>query len=173
VVTVIFTVPWAWAGVTATILVPVVSTVNDLAVEPNVTTVAVVRSVPVTVTVVVPLVDPVTGEKLVIVGAGATNLYVPADVAVPPGVVTVTFTGPDAWAGVTATILVPVVSTENDLAAVPNLTALAVVKLVPVTVTVVVPLVDPVAGAKVVIFGAGTANVYVPVDVAVPPNVDT
>jgi hypothetical protein len=79
-------------------------------------------------------------------------------VTVPPGVVTVIFTVPLAWASVTAAILVPVVSTVNDLAAVPNLTALAPVRLVPVMVTEVVPLVDPVVGEKLVIVGAGTTN---------------
>lgn len=79
------------------------------------------------------------------------------DVAlVPPGVVTVMFTAPMAPAGDTAVIWVAD-TTVNDAALVaPNLTALAFVKFVPVTVTLVPPVMTPVFGDTAVTVGAAT-----------------
>jgi hypothetical protein len=65
---------------------------------------------------------------------------------VPVGVVTVTSTGPEDPAGDTAVKVVEEV-TLNDVAGTePNLTPVAPVKVVPVTVTEVPPAVEPVLG---------------------------
>jgi hypothetical protein len=74
---------------------------------------------------------------------------------VPPNVVTVTFTVP-APAGDVATIeLAPV--TVNELAAVPpKFTPVAPVKLLPAIVTLVPPVVGPLAGEMKVTFGGAT-----------------
>jgi hypothetical protein len=77
-----------------------------------------------------------------------------ADVAVPPGAVTATSAAPAVRAGVVAVMDVALF-TVNALAAVPpNDTAVAPVKLVPVRVTEVPPVVGPVAGETAVIVGA-------------------
>jgi hypothetical protein len=147
--------------VTATIFVPVVSTVNDLAVFPITTASAVVKFEPEMVTDVVPFVEPEMGAKAVIVGAGmavVTKMNEDDDVAVPPGVVTLTNTGPAVWFTVVNVICVPPVVTVNVTSVPPTVTEVAPVKLVPVMVTEVVPLVDPVVGVKLVIVGAGTTN---------------
>jgi hypothetical protein len=71
------------------------------------------------------------------------------------GVVTVTSTVPEDPAGDTAVTVVEDV-TLNDVAATePNLTAVAPVKLVPVTVSEVPPAVEPVLGLTLVTVGAG------------------
>lgn len=141
------TLPDAPAPTTAEILVAEL-TINDCAgIPPKVTIVAPVKFVP--VIVIVAPVGAVTGVKEVIVG-GATNVN-PFEVAVPPGVVTLTL--PDAPVPTTAVIVVAF-TTVNDWAAVPpKLTVVAPVKFVPVIVTVV-----PVAaerGVKLVIVGDG------------------
>ena len=155
VVTEIVTVPAARDLVTALMVVALVTVKLAAAVPPNVTAVAPVRLVPVMVTVVPPAVGPVVGTKLVIVG-GATNLKVPGDVAVPPGVVSDTATVPAAWAGATALTVVGPVTVKLLADVVPNLTAVTPVRLVPVTVTVVPPVVGPAVGAMPVTVGAGT-----------------
>ena len=107
------------------------TTLNEAAaVPPKLTAVAPVKLVPVIVTVV-PLPADV-GVKELITGAG-TNVN-PASVAVPSGVVTLTF--PLVPLATTAVMDVAL-TTLNEAAAVPpKLTAVAPVKLVPVIVTV-------------------------------------
>ena len=74
---------------------------------------------------------------------------------VPAGVVTVTSTVP-VPAGAVATIL-PADDSENDSAAVvPNVTALAPLKPLPLIVTVAPPSVEPAVGLRPVTRGAGT-----------------
>ena len=73
----------------------------------------------------------------------------------PPLVVTVTSTAPATWAGDMAEIEVALV-TENVAAVVPKETFVAPVKFVPVIVTLVPPLVNPLAGLIPVTVGAGT-----------------
>ena len=71
--------------------------VNDVAVvAPNLTAVAPKRLVPVILTVVPPLVVPDVGVREEMVGLEALKVYLSAvpDVAVPPAVVTWTFTAP-------------------------------------------------------------------------------
>jgi hypothetical protein len=74
-------------------------TVNEAEVTLNLTRVAPVKFVPVIVTDVP--IGPLVGVKLVIVGAGAVTVKVPALVAVPPAVVT---------------LIVPVVAPEGTVA---------------------------------------------------------
>ncbi len=140
------------------------TTVNDAAaVPPKLTAVAPVKLVPVIVTVI-PL-TPLVGVKEVIVGAGIK--IKPGLVAVPPGVVTETLPeDPDA----TTAVMLVADTTINETAAIPpKLTAVAPVKFVPVTVTVM-PL-PALVGVNEVIVGAGIK--IKPGPVAVPPGVVT
>jgi len=76
-------------------------------VDPNITAVAPVKTVPVIVTVVPPAADPLVGEMLVTVGAAMYVNLSDAEVAlVPEGVVTVISTVPAEPAGETAVMLV-------------------------------------------------------------------
>jgi hypothetical protein len=129
---------------------------------PNLTAVAPVKLVPVIVTVVPPAGGPLVGLIPVTVGATAA-VYVnwsAAEVAeVPAGVVTVTSTTP-VPAGLVAVIDVSLWIVTPVAAVVPNFTAVAPVKLVPVIVTVVPPAVEPLVGLIPVTVGA-TAAVYV------------
>ena len=86
----------------------------------------------------------------------------PARVAVPPGVVTPTL--PDVPPPTTAVMLV-VLTTENEVAAVPpKLTIVAPVKLVPVMVTVVPVHAD--AGVNEVMVGGGLICLITDTEVA-------
>jgi len=125
---------------------------------PNLTAVAPSNPVPVIVTVVEPLVVPVAGVNVEIVGVGATYLKSVPAVAVPPGAVTLTVTVPAACGSVTALMVVELVTVKLAAVVVPNWTAVASVKLVPVTVTVVPPVVGPVAGANEVMVGTGAGR---------------
>jgi hypothetical protein len=117
------------------------------AVPPKLTAVAPVKLVPVIV-IVAPVADEV-GVNELMVGAGI-NVY-PADIAVPPGVVTLTF--PAVPFATTAVMLVAL-TTVYDVAAVPpKLTDVAPVKLVPVIV-IVAPVAE-VVGVNELILGAG------------------
>src|SRR5438876_12050446 len=78
---------------------------------------------------------------------------------VPPGVVTVTCAGPAAPAGATKVSDVGEVTVNEVPAAVPTLTEVAPVKLVPVTVTTVPPLVLTVAESTLVTVGGGAVTV--------------
>ena len=74
---------------------------------------------------------------------------------VPPGVVTVMSTAPAVSAGAIAVMLVAV-SAVIAAVAVPNLTAVEPVRLVPVIVTLVPPAVGPAVGLTPVTVGAAT-----------------
>ena len=65
---------------------------------------------------------------------------------VPEGVVTVTATVPTAPAGETAVMALAEVTSKLVAATEPKLTALAPIKPVPVTLTVLAPAVGPTAG---------------------------
>ena len=99
------------------------------------------KLVPVMVTLVPPVVGPDVGERPVTVGAG-TKVKVPTELPVPPIVVTLTVTDPEP-AGLTAVIWVAEFTTKLAAAVLPNITAVAPVKLVPVMVTLVPPVVGP------------------------------
>src|SRR2546422_202810 len=122
----------------------------------NVTAVAPVKFVPLSVTLVPT--GPLVGVKLVIVGGLAVTVKLLALVAVPPGVVTLS--GPVvAPLGTVAAIEVEEVTVK--LALVPlNRTAVAPVKFVPVIVTGVPT--GPLVGAKLVIVGAGVTAAVSP-----------
>ena len=128
-------------------------------------------------TVVPPPVVPDVGVNDEMVGSDGLKVYLSAvpDVAVPPAVVTWTFTAPATWGLVLARTTVGDV-TVNDVAVVaPNLTAVAPKRFVPVILTVVPPLVVPDAGVSEEIVGNVALNVYLSAvpDVAVPPAVVT
>ena len=77
----------------------------------------------------------------------------------PEGVVTITDTAPALCAGVTQVISVAL-TTFTDVAAKPSkLTDDAPVKLAPLTLTLVPPVVRPVAGLTLVRMGAGSVEV--------------
>ena len=97
VVTVMSTVPAAWAGVVAVMDVALLTVKLVAAVPPKLTAVAPVNPVPVMVTDVPPAVVPLFGLTLVTVGAPTKVNWSPAPVAlVPPAVVTVVSTVPAA-----------------------------------------------------------------------------
>ena len=73
---------------------------------------------------------------------------------VPPGVVTVTSTVP-VPAGAVALMLVALLTVKLEAAVVPNFTALAPVKPVPVIATEVPPVLGPELGLTPVTVGAG------------------
>jgi hypothetical protein len=73
---------------------------------------------------------------------------------VPPGVVTVTSTVPTVPAGAVAVMLVALLTVKVARFA-PKSTAVAPVKVVPVTVTLVVPVLCPEVGLTPVTVGAG------------------
>ncbi len=104
------------------------------------------------------------------VGAGM-KVNVPADVPVPPVVVTLTVTAP-LPAAVTAVICVAELTTKLAALVPPNCTAVAPVNPVPVMTTLVPPEAGPEVGARPVTVGAGM-KVKVPADVPVPPVVVT
>ncbi len=99
-----------------------------------------------------PVVGPDVGNIPVILG-GLTKVKSPDEVAVPRGVVTETVTEPAAWDLVVAVILVKLVTVNDVAGVVPNLTAEAPIRLVPVMVTLVPPVVGPVVGVSWVITG--------------------
>jgi hypothetical protein len=123
---------------------------------PNLTVVALLKFVPLIVTVLPPAVGPVFGLTPVTVGGGAyLNSSAPLVVLVPPDVPTVTWTVPDP-AGATAVIDVSEATLMLVASAEPNLTAVASPRLVPVIVTVVPPASGPSPGATFVKVGSGT-----------------
>ena len=159
VVTVMSTVPVP-AGVAAVICDSVLTMNAAAGVVPNVTAVAPVKSVPVTVTVVPPWTGPEEGfTALTVGGAGGVELNVNWSagaliIEVPPAVVTVTSTAAGDSGGEVAEICVA--DTGKKVAeTVPNLTVVAPARLVPVMVTEVPPPVEPLLGLTPVTVGAG------------------
>ena len=88
---------------------------------------------------------------------------------VPADVVTVTSTAPDDPAGATAESEVAEVTLKEVAGTEPNLTAVAPVKLVPVTVTDVPPLVGPEVGVSEVTLGATGGVVAARTKIATAP----
>ena len=84
------------------------------------------------------------------------NLKLAEVTLVPPAVVTVMSTVPAASAGEVAVICVALVTVKLAAAVAPNFTAVAVVKLVPVRVTLVPPAMGPLVGLTLVTVGAAT-----------------
>src|SRR5690606_38361241 len=114
-------------------------------------------SVTVKVKLVVPAL-PSASDTSPIDSPGASKENAPARVALPPGVVTATSTAPAAWAGVTAVIWVALSTVKLAAGVPPNVTAVASVRSVPVSVTLVPPATGPVAGATAVRVGAAAAG---------------
>jgi len=138
--------------------------VNELAATPpKLTIVTPVKLVPVIIIDEPAL--PLVGVNDVIVGAGI-NVN-PANDAVPPGVVTLTF--PDAPVPTTAVIVVVSTTIKEDAAVPPKLTVVTLEKFVPLMV--IVALVPALVGVKEVIIGTGIK--INPVLLAVPPGVVT
>ena len=157
VVTETVTGPATWDGVLAVMVVGLVTLSVVAATVANVSEEAYVRLAPVTVTAVPPVPVPAAGVTDVMVGAGWTNVNDVVDVADPPGVVTEIVTGPYRWALVVALIWVGLVTVKLAAAVVPKVTAVAVKwtpeKWVPVIVTAVPPVVDPVFGETLLTVG--------------------
>ena len=172
VVTVTLWFPASPAGVTAVRLVADCTTTLVAATPPTVTFVAPVRSVPAIVIAVKPVVGPVFGVTVEIVG-GVTNVNPLTSVAVPPAVVTLTLLIPAAPAGVTAVIVVELTRTIFVASTPPTFTLVVPVRPVPVIVIGVPPRVDPALGVTVEIVGGSDAYVKPPARVVVPPGVFT
>ena len=155
---------WSQNRTTAVIWVAELTVKLVAAVPPKLTALALVKPVPVIVTEVP--VPAVVGVNEVI--AGAAEYVNPASVPVPPGVVTLT--EPVVPEPTTAVICVAELTVKLVAAMPPKLTALALAKPVPVTVTEVPG--PAVVGVNEVI--VGTAAEYVkPASVPVPPGVVT
>ena len=122
---------------------------------PNLTPVTPTKLVPVMVTDVPPTEGPELGLTAVTVGGVTTNVNQSAGALsadVPSGVVTVTSTVPVA-AGATAVIWLALFTVKLCAGAVPKLTAVVPVKLIPEIVTEVPPWVDPELGLTAVTVG--------------------
>ena len=114
------------------------------------------KLLPVMVTLVPPEAGPVFGLMPVTVGAAIYVKWSALEAAeVPPTVVTITSTTP-APAGSMAVICVDELTVKEVADALPNCTAVAPVKLVPVMVTLVPPDAGPVFGLTPVTVGATT-----------------
>jgi hypothetical protein len=134
--------PAELAGVTAVMLVALVTEKDVAATPPIVTAFVPVRFVPAIVIVVPPAIGPADGVTDVIVGA-ETKVNALARLPVPPGVVTETLFAPALPAGVTAVIVVPFTTTTPVADVLPNFTDVAPVRFVPVIVTAVPHVVGP------------------------------
>jgi hypothetical protein len=140
------TTPAMRAGDSAVIEVELTTVKDPASASPNLTDAAPERFVPEIVTNAPPAASPEVGDTEVMVGASVVKVNALGSVAVPPVVVTVSAAAPAGLAGVTARSVVAL-TTEKDVAGVPlNDTDDAFVRLVPVTVTVVPPFVDPLLG---------------------------
>lgn len=144
-------------------------------VAPKWTALADAKSVPVIVTLVPPAAGPDDGLTPVTVGGG-TNVNLSAEVVavVPPGVVTVTSCAPALPAGETAVSWVGEMGVTTAALDPPNLTPVALARLVPVIVTTVPPSVGPDAGlTPVTVGGAAYVKWSAALAALVPPAVVT
>jgi hypothetical protein len=157
VVTVTLTEPAGSAGEVAVIDVLEFTVKLVAATPPKLTAVAPVKLVPVMPTLVPPAVVPLLGESEVIDGAAVlSQVNWSADEVdeVPLLVVTVIWTVPADPAGAVAVMLVSETMVKAVALVVPNFTAVAPVKPVPVTVTTWPPAVLPVLGLTALTAGA-------------------
>jgi hypothetical protein len=147
-------------------VVALVTVSDEAVVVPNFTADAVkpgpLKFVPVIVTVVPPAVVPEVGVNEEMVGAGATYLNLDDAVAMPPGVATFTVTVPATCDGVTALMVLALVTVKLVADVIPNLTDVIEIpgpeKLEPAMVTAVPPLVEPVDGEIEEMLGALTGS---------------
>jgi len=136
--------------------VPLTTTTFVAAAVPNVTVAPDAKFVPLIVTAVPPAVVPLFGETLLTVGI---TTYVNPFVREPlcaPGFVTVTVAAPALPAGVVAVICVLLATTTFVAAAVPNVTLAPEAKFVPMIVTAVPPVVEPLFGDTLLTVGGTT-----------------
>ncbi len=155
VVTATLCAPAVPVGVTAVMLVALITTTLVAALPPTFTLVAPVKLVPVMVIEVPPNVVPDVGLTLVMVGNGTTYVNTLFNEIVPPGVVTETFLAPAPEAGVTAVILPALTTTTLVAAMSPTITLVAPVKLVPVMEINVPPKIVPEGGETLASVGDG------------------
>ena len=142
------------------------TTVKSASRSPNFTDVVPVKFVPVSVTV--PPIAPLVGEKLVMVGTG-TMVKTEALEAVPSAVVTL-INPVAAPLGMTAVMDVGLTTVKLVAAVVPNLTTVAPARSVPVKVTDMPT--PPLEGVMLVSVGAATTVKLEPLT-PVPPGVVT
>lgn len=157
-VTVTVTLPAEPAGLAATMLVLLFTVTLVAAVVPNITLAPARKFVPVIVTPVPPVVGPLLGLILVIVG-GKDALYVKALDKLPLsplGLITATLTAPAVFAGAVAVMELLLVTETLVAAALPKVTVAPETKFVPVIVTMVPPIVEPTVGETLLTVG-GTA----------------
>ena len=173
VVTVTSCAPAVPAGVIAVMEVALTTITPVAATPPTFTLVAPVKLVPVMVIEVPPNVVPDVGLTLVMVGTGTTYVNALLLLAVPPAVVTATLLTPAVPAGVLAVTEVLDTTTMFVAAMPPTVTLVAPVKLVPVMVMVVAPVVGPEVGLTLTRVGTGTTYVNALALVAVPLAVVT
>jgi hypothetical protein len=115
-----FTAPALPAGAVAAMVVAF-TTLKLAGLDPNVTTDAPLKPVPVMATEFPPDVDPEDGKRPVTVGAATYVKMLPAAVAlVPPPVVTLTFTEPALPAGEVAVMVVAFTTVKELAATAPN-----------------------------------------------------
>jgi hypothetical protein len=133
------------------------TTVTEVAaVDPRLTVAPARNPVPVSVTVVPPVVGPLLGKTLVSVGP-LTKVKTLAKLALwPVLLVTVTAAAPAAAAGVTAVICVALTTFTEAAALDPMFTVAPARNPVPVSVTVVPPVVGPLLGKTLVSVGPPT-----------------
>ena len=157
---------------TAVTLCDQTTTTLVAATPPTVTLVAPVKFAPVIVIGVPPAVEPVVGDIDEIVG-WVTYVNASAALAVPFGVVTITFFAPTVPAGVTAVTLVDETTTTLVAATPSTVTLVTFVKLVPVIVIAVPPAVEPDVGDTDEIVVGGVIYVNASAALAVPLGVVT
>ena len=142
-------------GLVAVIDVALLTVKLVAAVMPKVMPLALLKLVPVMVTLVPPAIGPAVGETPVTAGAAVKVKWSALEGAVaPPGVVTTTSTVPADAPGLVADIDVALLTVKLLAAVLPKVTALAEVRLVPVMVTLVPPLSGPEVGETAVTVGA-------------------
>lgn len=143
-------VPGEPGGVIAVTVVGLTTVMFVAATPPNETVVAPVRFVPVKVTRVPPVVGPEAGDTAVIVGVGWTYVNALPRLAAPFAVWMETVFAPVVFAGLTAVTVVELTVWMFVAATPPNVTAVVPTRFVPVSVTVVPPVVGPELGETAV-----------------------
>src|SRR5580700_4517682 len=161
VVTLTSTPPGTFAGMVTVICVSLLNVKHGAdgqafrSFEPTCTSVAPVKLVPVSTTLVPPDTVPEVGSRLVNVGGGVTYVYVRSFV-VPAGVTTLTLTPPAAFGGIVAVICVAELNVKQGApghgprSCDPTNTSVAPVNSVPVSTTLVPPGVYPDGGLRLV-----------------------
>ena len=127
--------------------------VNIARLAPNITSVAVVKPVPVRVTLLPPAMGPKLGDKLISIGAA--TYWNAAPLLVPEVVSSVTAITPADLGGVVAVTMLSEMTVKAVAAVPPKNTSRVLIKPVPVMVTTVPPPIGPEIGAMEVMTGDG------------------